>query len=316
MMKLQTDVVPQSEGLFLSHDNKVLLIGSCFTDSIGERLEYFGFQCLRNPFGILYNPFSIASCLEYCISNKHVSDESLIFYNNLWHSWLHHSKFSNISKQDCLQICNSEIEKASAYLKTVDYIILTWGTALAYELKDNNLVVGNCHKVPSTYFERRLLTIEEIEERYIELKKKLHTINPTAKIILTVSPIRHWKEGFRENLLSKSVLHLAVDSLRKKSDRFYYFPSYEIVMDELRDYRFYERDMLHPNPIAIDIIWDRFLETYSNTNVREVCMLVDKYRKMKQHKPFFPDREEYKQHQSKMEILSKRLEDMLGRVLQ
>jgi hypothetical protein len=199
-------------------------------------------------------------------------------------------------------------------LQDASTIIVTFGTAWVYEYQGQ--VVANCHKLPAKEFVRRRLTVEEIVSQWQSIIERM----PNKHWIFTVSPIRHVKDGLHENQLSKAILLQAIDELLSRfSSSIYcldYFPSYEIVMDELRDYRFYERDMLHPNPIAIDIIWDRFLETYSNTNVREVCMLVDKYRKMKQHKPFFPDREEYKQHQSKMEILSKRLEDMLGRVLQ
>ena len=312
-MKLQTVVEPQKEGIGISHADNILLIGSCFTESIGRKLEYHGFRCLRNPFGILYNPFSMAVCLEYCIDNRSVSNSDLVYQNSQWHSWLHHSCYSNTSAKECIDICNTAIAEAHDFLKTAKYIILTWGTALAYYLKEKNIVVGNCHKVPAINFERKLLSIDDIVCRYMSLEEKLHSINPEAKIILTVSPIRHWKEGYRENQLSKSTLHLAVNSLQHQSERYCYFPSYEIVMDELRDYRFFEADMLHPSAVAVEIIWEKFLDTYTSDTTKDICALVDKYRKMAQHRPFNSESEEYRNHCKKTFQLKKHLNDLLGR---
>lgn len=312
-MKLQTIVVPQKDEITLSHKHNVMLVGSCFTESIGEKMEYFGFRCMRNPFGILYNPFSIATCLEYCIENKAICDNDMVFNNHLWHSWHHHSKFSNTSKEQCLHKCNSTIAQAHDFLKEVDYIFITWGTAFTYTLKEQNMIVGNCHKWPGYNFDRQLSSVEEITARYITLVEQLHSYNPKAKIILTVSPIRHWKEGYRENQLSKSALHLAVDHLQRQSDTFHYFPSYEIVMDELRDYRFFESDMLHPNSVAIEIIWEKLLDTYTTDNTCDICNIMDKYQKMKQHRPFYPDSYEYKAHQDKMEQIKLKLKELIGR---
>ncbi len=312
-MKLQTVVVPKKEGVTIAHTDDVLLIGSCFTDSIGQKLEHYSFRCFRNPFGILYNPFSIAVCLEYCLDNKVVETSDLVYQNCQWHSWLHHSCYSHTSATQCIDACNAAITKAHNFLKTANYIILTWGTALAYHLKEKNIVVGNCHKVPASNFDRRLLSVDEIVCRYVALEEKLHAINPKAKIILTVSPIRHWKEGYRENQLSKSVLHLAVDKLQRQSDTYCYFPSYEIVMDELRDYRFFEADMLHPSAVAVEVIWEKFLDTYASDCTKDICMLVDKYRKMAQHRPFNPEGEEYQAHCRKTVQLKERLKDLLGR---
>lgn len=310
-MKLQTIVLPQKDGITLSHTHNVMLVGSCFTDSIGEKMEYFGFKCMRNPFGILYNPFSIASCLEHCIDNKAICDNDMVYNNHLWHSWYHHSKFSDISKEQCLQNCNNTIYQAHAFLKEVDYIFITWGTALTYTLKERNIVVGNCHKWPGANFDRQLSSVEEIYTRYMALNEKLHSYNPKAKIILTVSPIRHWKEGFRENQLSKSTLHLAINKLQQNTDVFHYFPSYEIVMDELRDYRFFESDMLHPNGVAIEIIWEKLLDTYTNESTKDICNIMDKYKKMKQHRPFYPDSDEYKVHQEKIKQIELKLNELI-----
>ena len=311
-MKLQTTVIPRKDEIAQSHSNKVLLVGSCFTDSIGEKLDYFGFRCMRNPFGILYNPFSIAQCLEYCIVNRKMSDDDIVFNNHLWHSWYHHSKFSDVSKEKCVENCNIKIEEAHLFLKDVDYIFITWGTALIYTLIEQGIVVGNCHKIPGTYFDRRLLMVEEIAKRYMALEQKLLAYNPKAEILLTVSPIRHWKEGYRENQLSKSVLHLAVDKLQSQSAMYHYFPSYEIVMDELRDYRFFEADMLHPSAVAIEIIWEKFLDAYTSEGTKNICAVMDKYQKMKQHRPFYPDSDDYKAHQSKMAQIECRLKELVG----
>jgi hypothetical protein len=312
-MKLQTIVEPKHEGQKLDIGSKVLLLGSCFTDSIGRKMEYFGFQCCRNPFGILYNPFSIATALEHCIASKDITEDDLVCQNNVWHSWLHHSSFSDVDKDKCLENCNDAIHHAHNFMKHANYVIITWGTALVYTLKEKELVVGNCHKMPGTMFHRGMASVADVVERYTQLVKHLQAYNHQARIIFTVSPIRHWKEGYRENLLSKSVLHLAIDELQRSVGGCLYFPSYEIVMDELRDYRFYDVDMLHPSTVAVEIIWEKFLNTYTDERTRQICGMVDKYRKMKEHRPFFPEAEEYKKHLLKTEQLETELRNLLGR---
>lgn len=247
-MNLTTPVPVVPSPLRLSHERPVLLIGSCFTESIGMKISDFGFRTLINPFGILYNPLSIAECLRRCVEGEEITERELVFRDQLWHSWLHHGSFSRPTPEACLEACNQRLHEAHNFLKENPVIILTLGTAWVYEHEGRP--VANCHKVPGKEFTKRLLTVDEITSQFSPL-------NSPFPILLTVSPIRHWADGPHGNQLSKSTLLLATEQLPWE-----YFPAYEILMDELRDYRFYDRDLLHPSPLAVDIVWERFQQTY------------------------------------------------------
>ncbi len=302
-MELQTIITPENKGITLSHHDRIVLVGSCFTHSIGEKLSYFGFHNRRNPFGILYNPVSIAQCLDFCIENRPIPEDLLVFHNHRWHSWLHHSSFSNASKEACLTRCNREIEETHEFLKSASTLIITWGTAFVYTVLESGVSVGNCHKMPGSAFEKRLGGIEEFTNGYRELLKKLYRFNPHLQIVFTVSPIRHWKDGFRQNQLSKSILHLTINQLQAEYEHLHYFPAYEIVMDELRDYRFYDSDMLHPSALAVEYIWEKFAAAYFHPQTSAHCKGIDKLRKMQQHRPLFPDSPDYQKHLEKIKKL-------------
>ena len=230
------------------HSDKIMLMGSCFADNIGERLKSAKFNCLANPFGTLYNPLSISQALRQVISGRIYSegDEELFRGNDgLWHSWMHHSRFSSADMSECISTINSSISKASFQLKDIDKLIITFGSSWVYRLKRNGSVVANCHKQNDKLFNRERLTPEEIVSEWNTLVSELKTMSPKLEIIFTVSPIRHRKDGFHANQLSKAGLLLAVDSICSSNSSFCsYFPAYEIMMDELRDYRFYADDML------------------------------------------------------------------------
>lgn len=239
-----------------------MLIGSCFTENIGNILIESKFKCDMNPFGILYNPISIKNGLEILLTNKVFGEEDIEFYNEKWFSYYHHSRFSDKKKLNCLDKINSRIYISRNFLKQTDYLFITFGTSWVYQLKENGIIVSNCHKKPTNLFKRYLLDLDFLCEEYKSLIEKLKKYNPNINVVFTISPIRHWKDGATENLVSKSILAVLVNKIKTMFSNIDYFPSYEIMMDDLRDYRFYDEDMLHVNKTAINYIWDKFVNTY------------------------------------------------------
>lgn len=310
-MQFATTVNIEKQPVSINHNNRIMLVGSCFTENIGRLMDYYGFRIHINPCGILYNPVSIAKSLEITLSGEPLTDSDLVFGNGLWHSWLHHGKFSHPDKEICLQQCNSALYNAYIFLKNTDILILTLGTAFVYQLVENGTVVANCHKMPGGLFSKRLTTVEALVDTYNSLIDNLLLRNPDLRIIFTVSPIRHWKDGYRQNTLSKAVLHLLVEELQKSHGNVFYFPAYEIVMDELRDYRFYDTDMLHPSAVAVDYIWEKFTDAYCSEQTMELCQKVGQWRKMRQHRPLFPQNGGYQAFTEKMEKIEKELKERL-----
>lgn len=284
-LKLITPVSPQSPAWQIGHERPILLLGSCFSDEVGQRLIRAGFDVLCNPFGTLYNPLSIASCLSRTVEKEQIVDEYLVYHEGLWHSWLHHGRFSHPDKQTALDMANQSIAQTHEFLQRQPVLILTFGTAWAFRLVNDRAgeavrgqVVANCHKLPASYFERFRLGIDEIVGLWKPMLQGLG-----LDTILTVSPIRHLADGAHGNQLSKSTLLLATENL--VSDHVDYFPSYEIVMDQLRDYRFYARDLCHPSDVAVDIIWEAFQETYMTASTRQRCRYEEKRWRQTQHRP-------------------------------
>lgn len=272
-MTLFTPVVPTPSSFSIDHTTPMLLVGSCFTDSIGAKLQAAGFEVLCNPFGTLYNPLSIALCMRHALADTPIDDRMLVQHEGVWHSWLHHSRFSNPDKDLCLKSCNEAIHTTHQFLQLHPVLLFTFGTAYAF-FRDGQ-VVANCHKLPPQTFLRRRLAVQEIVEEW----RSLMTQIDSPHLIFTVSPIRHLADTAHGNQLSKSTLLLALDQLGAD-----YFPSYEILLDELRDYRFYARDLCHPSDVAVDIVWERFQQTYMSPATRNQCLLNEKQFKHKQHK--------------------------------
>ena len=294
----------------ISHQDKIMMTGSCFAENMAGKIQSAGFRTYVNPFGILYNPASISKNIQAILYSKKYAGSDLFEYQGLYYSFDHHSKFSDSSQVDCIDKINKEVKYANDYLKDASILIVTFGTAFAYTLKKTGVVVSNCHKLPEKTFDRRRLSVNEIVEDWKYLIILLKQYNPDLKILFTVSPIRHWKDGAHENQLSKSVLLLAIDELIKQYTHCYYFPSYEIMMDELRDYRFYAGDMLHPSDLAIDYIWEKFSLAFFE---KKTLALIDEWMKIKQaldHKPFNPDSEQYKEFVFKTQI---KLKDFLSK---
>lgn len=285
--------IPKS-GLAISHKSSMLMFGSCFIENIGKLLIDNKFNVNLNPFGVLYNPRSISQALRLLIEKKKFTVNDVFEYKGLYHSFYHHGVFSNIDIDKCIGEINTKIEKSSVDLRQTDILFITFGTAYVFRSKKCNMVVGNCHKLPASDFDRYRLSVDDIAGDWESLIGELKQINPALQIIFTVSPIRHMKDGAHENQLSKSVLLLAIDKLREKTDGLHYFPSYEIVLDELRDYRFYNDDMTHPNTMAIKYIWERFSDTYFSAEAHPVMEEWNKIYLALNHRPFNAETDEYK----------------------
>jgi hypothetical protein len=312
-MKFRTEIIPQKASKQISHRDKVLFIGSCFTENIGHKFIESGFQTNINPFGIIYNPLSICECLSRVAENKCFTEEELVKIGEFWKSYSHHGDFRSVNKEECLQMINSSLSQSHSFLAEANYVVLTLGTAWVYRLKEDNRVLANCHKLPSNLIERSLCDCDTMLESLLSCFEQCRSINPNVQFIITISPIRHWKEGYRDNMLSKSTLHLMVERFCKRTSSFY-FPSYEIVMDDLRDYRFYDSDMLHPNAVAIEYIWDKFKQTWFSEDTQRLSSDFNRLNSMLNHRPFNPESEEYKKHLQKAEQLKNELYERIEKL--
>lgn len=292
----------------VDHAQRLLLMGSCFAENIGGLLTESKFRVDVNPFGILYNPLSVSAALREALAGKVYAGTDLFFYHERWHSPMHHSAFSAAMQQETLENIHRRLDLLRQELDGLDWLMLTLGTAYVYERKDTGRVVGNCHKQPERMFTRRRLEVEEIVEDYASLLTDLWHRAPGLKVLLTVSPIRHVRDGLHANQLSKSVLLLAVARLQEKFPQgVFYFPSYEIMTDELRDYRFYADDLVHPSSLAIQYIWERFGEAFFTDATRRLIEECDAVRRALAHKPFHPEGEEYKRFLGQIVLKIERL---------
>ncbi|GET20859.1 GSCFA domain-containing protein [Prolixibacter denitrificans] len=272
----------------LDYRDKIVLMGSCFAESIGEKLTSRCFPVDVNPFGILYNPVSVGNSLELLMEEKKFKDKDIFFANGRWNSYHHHSRFSHQDKKICLEEINKRVTFGAEQLRQAGFLFITFGTAWVYENRDDEKVVSNCHKQPVKQFLRYRLNVDETVARWETLLTRLWEMNPGLQVIFTVSPIRHWKDGAHENQISKSVLFLIIETLlnRFEKGRIAYFPSYEIVMDELRDYRFYAPDMVHLGDTAVDYIWERFSDVLITKDSLSIMNRVEKLRRATEHRPF------------------------------
>ena len=260
----------------------IVSLGSCFADEIGRRLQDGDFHVELNPFGALYNPASIATALRRLMEDREIGLEDLVEHEGLWHSWHHHGSFSRTTAAETLAVCNSRIHQAHHALREAQLLMVTFGTAWVFE-KDGN-IVANCHKLPPQMFVRRRMTVEEIVALWRPLLSEMAAYYPELNVLFTVSPIRHLADGAHGNQLSKSTLLLAVDQLADDRKTFY-FPSYEIVLDELRDYRFFDEKMTHPTSVAVNVVLERFQCATMTPAVREQAHCNEKQHKREKHIP-------------------------------
>ncbi|KUJ62212.1 GSCFA domain-containing protein [Flavobacteriaceae bacterium CRH] len=288
----------------IDYTSKVLSFGSCFAENMADKFDYFKFQNETNPFGIIFNPVSIEKIIERTVLEEWYTEKDIFFYNERWHSFETHSDLSNSDRQELLETLNKAIEVTKKQLKQATHIIITYGTSWIYRNIENNDIVANCHKVPQKQFLKELLPVDVIQKSIQNTIDLIQAINPKINFIFTISPVRHIKDGFTENQLSKSHLFAGLESnLKSKinNPKSEYFPSYEIMMDELRDYRFYAEDMLHPNQVAIDYIWSRFSENYISENSISTMQEVDEIQKSLRHRSFNPESEQHQKFLAKLQ---------------
>lgn len=294
MENFRTEVQISKPAFSINYQHRIMTLGSCFAENIGKNMQEMYLDVDVNPFGVLYNPLSVLQSIETLLIKRELTERDIFNHKGIWNSFKHSSQFSDTNKEQCLEKINSRLKSSSLFIEKIKVLVLTFGTAWVYEEKQNGRVVSNCHKLPSTVFNRRRLSIEEIVIAYSVLIEKLLTVNPDLKIIFSVSPVRHLKDTAHGNNLSKSVLLLAIDELCTQFNNTFYFPAYELLLDELRDYRFYAEDMVHPSDLTIQFIWQKFIETFfdnvSQEYFRDVKQLINDLN----HRPFFPASEEYK----------------------
>ena len=287
--------LPQSS-IEISYHDLNMLLGSCFAENIGNRFIENKFQTDLNPLGILYNPESIAMSIRRLLENRRWEGEELFRHEGLYHSFGHHSSFSDISKENCLHKINERLSFSAGNIPKTNNLFITFGTAYVYRLKETGQVVSNCHKLPAQLFMRERLTVQQIVEKWRTLLADLFETNKELIIFFTVSPVRYWQDGVHENQLSKSILLLAIEQLQTLfPERTVYFPAYEMMMDELRDYRFYAEDFCHPSNTAIQYIWERFTDTYMNEHTQQLMKEIGRIKKALNHKPLNQQSESYRQ---------------------
>ena len=285
-MKLQTIVDIKPSEWKIGYEDKILMLGSCFSDEIGRQMEERKMQVTCNPFGTLYNPLSIANAIQ---SSAVSHQPSVVFYDGLWHSMAHHGSFSRATREEAEKAVADSVETMQRALKEATVVIVTFGTAWVYELSANShqpsVIVGNCHKMPEKWFSRRRLSVEEIVDAWQPILAQY----ADKKWLFTVSPIRHVRDGLHENQVSKATLLMAVEAIRSQHSEVSYFPSYEILMDELRDYRFYADDLVHPSGMAVEYIWERFCETFCTSQTINAMHIAHKEWMFAHHRPLHED---------------------------
>lgn len=288
IMQFRTEISVPVPEFKINFSDPVITIGSCFAENIAEYFGYYLFNILENPFGVLYNPVSLYNALKFSINNKQFSEDDLIFHQDEWHSFYHHSDFSHHVKKEILNRINLRTVETYRFLTSAKLLIISLGTAFVFRHKARNLIVSNCHKIPGNEFDRFMLPVDDVKEYLNKITQIVQSFNKNIKIIFTVSPVRHIRDGLHGNNLSKSTLLLAVDEVVKSVNNTAYFPSYEIVMDDLRDYRYYKKDLLHPNELAVDYIWEKFSEVCFTNECKEVIKETGKITRAVNHRPRNP----------------------------
>jgi GSCFA family len=292
-MNFRSEFTPKPFSIKMKHTDKLFLVGSCFTEQIGKKLAAHKFEVLENPNGILFNPISIAKAVMSYANEKLYTEAELFYFNELWASREHHTHFSNMVKGIALENINTSQREAIDFIKTADWILLTLGSAFVYEWKDilgnenYENVAANCHKIPTDKFNRRLTEPEEIKAILQKMEATVRLINPSVKFIYTISPVRHLREGFIENNRSKAALIQAVHSLTNDTNVFY-FPAYELVIDDLRDYRFFAEDLAHPNYTATNYVWEKFVPAVIDESSQQLMEKINEINAAMSHKAFNP----------------------------
>ena len=305
-MKFRTEIQCPAVSTAIDHHSKLVLLGSCFSEHMEGKFEYFKFNTFANPFGILFNPKAIETAVRHCVNKKSYSEKDIRRHGEIWLSLDHHSHYDHRDQNEVLQKINEQIDLGHQALKNASHVIITLGTSWVYKWKESNDVVGNCHKIPQKFFSKELLSSQEILDSLRQIINLIRSINKNSNFVFTVSPVRHLKDGFTENTISKSLLHTAINELKKETE-LNYFPAYEIMMDDLRDYRFYKEDLVHPNEMAIDYIWDLFKTSWLSESSKELMNEIEDIQKSLSHRPFDPASEAHRKFVKKLEGKIERL---------
>jgi len=306
-MNLLTEIPLSKANNPIDYSSQLLLLGSCFSENIGAKLSYYKFQGIQNPFGILFHPLAIERIIEKSVNQELFTEEDVFNQNEQWHSFDAHSSLSNPSKAQIIEDLNNAISRTSTQVNTASHIIITLGTAWVYRKTSSNKVVANCHKVPQSNFTKELLSVEEVVKSLKRVITFVQSANPTVQFIFTVSPVRHLKDGFLENQRSKAHLIAAIHQVLNE-DRVSYFPSYELMMDELRDYRFYANDMIHPNETGMEYIWEKFVEVWLASNTSSTMKKIEKVQKGMLHKPFNENSDQHQKFLVKLNVLKSEIQ--------
>lgn len=302
-MQFRTQIPILNNPTPIDYNSGIVSLGSCFAVNIGQKFDYFKFRNTTNPFGILFHPEALEKFIGFAVQKKEFTETDIFYHNERWHSFDAHSDLSHPDKEALLLNLNSATVLANTQLKEATHLIITLGTAWVYRNITSGNLVANCHKVPQKQFTKELLTVGIIQQSLQRIINLVHNINPSVQLIFTVSPVRHIKDGYVENQWSKANLIAALQETLKNKEQVlstYYFPSYEIMMDELRDYRFYNEDMIHPNQTAIDYIWERFSESSITSHAQETMKLADSIQKGLTHRSFNPDSDQHLAFLSKL----------------
>ncbi|GAA4279605.1 GSCFA domain-containing protein [Gaetbulibacter aestuarii] len=298
-MKLQTKIPLKQASNLIDYDSRLVFLGSCFSENIGQIFSDYKFQMVQNPFGILFHPAAIERFLQRAVEDYQFDSKDVFQHNERWHSFDAHSRLSQPHQEELIQNLNSESNSAKAAIKKATHVFITLGTAWGYLLNETHSLVANCHKLPQKNFTKVLFSVDEVKESLAKSVKAIRSLNEKVSIIFTISPVRHLKDGFVENMQSKAHLISAVHQM--KSEGVFYFPSYEIVMDELRDYRFYSEDMIHLNKIGIDYIWERLISVWLSPEAEKTMEAILKIQKGLQHIPFNADSRAHQEFLQKLE---------------
>ncbi len=306
-MKFQTNIPLQEVSTQFDYEDKILLLGSCFSENIGKRLAYYKFQSITNPFGILFNPVSIATVIEAAVHNKTFTEVDVFKIEGVWKSFVAHSDLNALNRLQAVINLQEAQQQLREQLQTASHLFITLGTSWVYRHIESDSIVANCHKVPQKEFSKELLSVDAVTQSLSKTITLIKGYNPNINITFTISPVRHLKDGFIENTQSKSHLITAVHQLVNDKN-ILYFPAYEIMMDELRDYRFYTLDMLHPSGQAIDYIWGKFMEVYTSAKAKNIAKEVHAIQKGLKHRPFNAESDNHQLFVQKLQMRIHRLQ--------
>ena len=301
MSKFHLQLAPIKTSFRIQYPDKTFFIGSCFTENMSVKMQHYLFDTFENPHGILFNPISVNNALMDCVEKKMYTASDLFFYNDIWNSWHHHTRFSGVKQQEALDKINTSIVTGHDYLKKAHHIVITLGSSWLYQLTKEakygttGMVVANNHKAPSNWFSKRLMEPNELQKVLDKLIVGLKKINPSIHVIFTISPVRHLREGAIENNRSKAVLIQGVHHAVQMHDQVEYFPAYEYVIDDLRDYRFYAEDLVHPNYAATNYVWEKWVASYMDSSTHILMQKVNELQQAVLHKPFFKGSEAHQQ---------------------